>query len=255
VDRIDRSLLRLLRQRTSLSGEIGQAKRRHGAEIYVPDRERELLARVTAMADGKLPAAAVTAIFREILSSSRAAQGQPPIGLLAASAAQIEARARCHFGACDEFVTVRDWRELSRQLRAGKLAVGLLTFRDLAGALRDPYAGGLAVLADFSDSMGRPRLDECIFVVKPAWPDPAGNRALILIECKPTLNAVKSRVSAMPCAPKTIQFAPLPGGGRKPSTLAALTFSRPVTGGALAAGGQPVGLVLGIYTWDGPHGG
>ena len=248
-------MLRLLRQRTSLSGEIGQAKRRHGAEIYVPDRERELLIRVTAMAEGKLPAAAVTAIFREILSSSRAAQGQPPIGLLASSAAQIEARARCHFGACDAFVTVRDWRELSRQLRAGKLAVGLLTFKDLADALRDPYAGGLAVLSDFSDSIGGRSLGDGVFVVKPAWPAPVGNRALILIECKPTLNAVKSRVSAMPRAPKLIQFTSLPGRGRKPLTLAALTFGRPVNGDDLTVKGKPIGLVLGIYTVEGVHGG
>jgi chorismate mutase len=254
VDRIDRSLLRLLRQRNSLSGEIGQSKRRHGAEIYVPDRERELLARVAKLAEGELPTRAVTAIYREIMSSSRAAQGQPPIGLLDRSADELEARARCHFGACDDFVAVRDWRELSRRLRAGKLAVGLLTFEDLAGALRDPYAGGLAVLADFSDTAGHRGLRQDVFVVKPAWPAPTGNRALILIECKPTLNAVKSRASAMSRVPKVIHFTPLPGRG-KSLTLAAMTFRQPVTGNDLVAEGKPLGLVLGIYTVGDAHGG
>jgi chorismate mutase len=255
VDRIDRSLLRLLRQRNSVSGEIGRTKRRHGAEIYVPDRERELFARVTKLAQGEVPARAVKAIYREIMSSSRAAQGQPPIGLLDRSADRVEARARCHFGACDDFVAVRDWRELSRQLRAGKMAVGLLTFEDIARALRDPYAGGLAVLADFSDTVGHRGLGQDIFVVKPAWPAPTGNRALILIECKPTLNAVKSLVSAMPRAPKLIQLSPLPGRGRKSLTLAALTFAQPVTGGDFVAEGKPLGLVLGIYTVGDAHGG
>src|SRR5579871_5537813 len=82
LDQIDRKLLRLLQQRTSLSGEVGRTKRRMGAEIYVPDRERELLGRVVELAGDQLPPGAAAAIFREILSSSRAAQGQPPIGVI-----------------------------------------------------------------------------------------------------------------------------------------------------------------------------
>src|SRR5882762_862622 len=86
VDRIDSRILQLLQQRTKLSGKIGEAKRRGGAVIYVPERERDLLARAIRLSKGKLPARGVAAIYREILSSSRAAQGQAPIGLLRASA-------------------------------------------------------------------------------------------------------------------------------------------------------------------------
>src|SRR5271156_1525293 len=81
VDRIDLKILQLLQQRTKLSGQIGETKRRHREVIYVPERERELLARVVRLSRGKLPSRAVTAIYREILSGSRAAQGQAAIGL------------------------------------------------------------------------------------------------------------------------------------------------------------------------------
>ena len=77
VDRIDLKMLQLLQQRTKLSGQIGRMKRRHGAVIYVPERERELLARAVRLSRGKLTAKAVTSIFREILSSSRAAASSP----------------------------------------------------------------------------------------------------------------------------------------------------------------------------------
>ncbi len=40
VDRIDLKMLQLLQQRIKLSGQIGRMKRRHGAVIYVPERER-----------------------------------------------------------------------------------------------------------------------------------------------------------------------------------------------------------------------
>jgi chorismate mutase len=273
VDRIDQRLLQLLQQRTKLSGEIGRAKRRHGAEIYVPDRERMLLARVAKLARGRLPGPALAAIYREILSSSRAAQGQQPIGVIAGNklhsqgthghfrwrrqnqVTPILRAARCHFGACDEFAMMKDWRELSRQLRSGKLAIGLLTFDDLVVALRDPYSGGLAVIGDFLPVDGEPGLSERIFVVKPAPDAQEGSRALILIECKPTANAVKSRITSMPCAPKLVELTPLPGRSRTPSSLAALTFRKPISHESLTASGKPLGLVLGIYTTDESHGG
>jgi chorismate mutase len=273
VDRIDQRLLQLLQQRTKLSGEIGRTKRRHGAEIYVPDRERALLARVAKLAKGRLPGPALGAIYREILSSSRAAQGQQPIGVIVGNKRHLQGKhghlwrrgqdevapilraARFHFGACDQFEMVRDWRELSRRLRSGKLAIGLLTFEDLVVALRDPYSGGLAVIGDFRPIDGAPGLSSRIFIVKPAPDAQEGSRALILIECKPTANAVKSRITSMPRAPKLVELTPLPGRSRTPSSLAALTFSQPIGHESLTANGKPLGLVLGIYTTDESHGG
>jgi chorismate mutase len=67
VDRIDLKMLQLLQQRTKLSGRIGRMKRRHGAVIYVPERERELLTRLIHLSKGTPPPRAVAALYREIL--------------------------------------------------------------------------------------------------------------------------------------------------------------------------------------------
>src|SRR5271156_3807924 len=112
VDRIDLKMLRLLQQRTKLSGQIGQMKRRHGAVIYVPERERELVARLTRLSKGVPQPRAVAALYREIMSSSRAAQGQAPIGLLRASASHVLPASRACFGACDQFSPQKTWTEL-----------------------------------------------------------------------------------------------------------------------------------------------
>ena len=251
---IDQRLLRLLQQRTKLSGEIGRTKRRHGAEIYVPDRERELLARVSKLADGKLPAPAVGAIFREILSSSRAAQGQVPIGVLRRSAAAILPAARCHFGACDRFVAVAGWPELQRQLRAGELTIGLLTLADLA-RWRGAFPEKMQVVGEVVGAPDSPGLRDRIFIVKPLAAPSVGKCALILIECKPTADAVKTLICAMPRAPKLVQLLPLPGRGRAETSLAALTFSQPVGEDALTVEGKPMGSILGLYTLDESYGG
>src|ERR1700722_10027278 len=136
VDRIDLKMLQLLQQRTKLSGRIGQMKHRHGAVIYVLERERELVARLTRLSKGRLPARAVAALYREILSSSRAAQGQAPIGLLRASAPLVLPASRACFGACDQFSPKKTWTELAEGLDTGALSLALPTGDDLMNALR-----------------------------------------------------------------------------------------------------------------------
>src|SRR5271154_7582035 len=127
VDRIDLKMLQLLQQRTKLSGQIGKMKRRHGAVIYVPERERELVARLTRLSKGQPSARAVAALYREILSSSRAAQEQAPIGLLQASAALVLPASNACFGACDRFSPKKSWAELVKGLDTGALSLALLT--------------------------------------------------------------------------------------------------------------------------------
>jgi chorismate mutase len=231
VDKIDLKLLKLLQQRTKLSGEIGRTKRRHGAEIYVPGRERELLARVAGQAAGKLPACAVAAIFREILSSSRAAQGQAPIGLLRESAEAILLSARWQFGACDRFVTKKSWREIARELGAGRLEIALLTMPDLAAILGDARSRGqflesMSLVGDFSTGLeANGLLEERVFILKARRKEArmAGRRVLILIECKNTAHAVKSLLTSMPQRPIHSEHVNLfPSRERQDSTLALL---------------------------------
>lgn len=231
VDKIDLKLLKLLQQRTKLSGEIGRTKRRHGAEIYVPGRERELLTRVAKRARGTLPVCAVTAIFREILSSSRAAQGQAPIGLLRASADALLLPARWQFGACDRFVARKSWREVASDLASGRLAIALLTLTDLAAILgnaraRKDFLETMSLMGDFWMGVGTDgRLEERVFIVKPRKNEMpmTGSRVLILIECKNTAHAVKSLLTSMPYRPIHSEHVTLfPSRGRGKSTLGLL---------------------------------
>jgi chorismate mutase len=266
VDKIDLKLLKLLQQRTKLSGEIGRAKRRHGAEIYVPDREREVFARVASLAGKGLPGAAVTAIFREILSSSRAAQGQAPIGFLQGSAQAVQLQARWHFGACDRFVTKKRWRELEAELAAGRIVVALLTTTDLAEILgnvrtRKAFLSGMIVVGEISMEAGAP-LAAQTFIVKPKRKVErrAANRALILIECKITANAVKSLLTAMPYRPihaEHVSFSLPPGRAGAGAGLLSLTFSQPIDTeiGELLSSCGVTTSVVGIFPGSEVYGG
>ncbi len=78
IDEMDTQLLALLNRRARLSLAVGAAKARvPGAKIYDPEREGSLLQRLSEKNPGPLTSEHVTAIWREILSVSRALQRGP----------------------------------------------------------------------------------------------------------------------------------------------------------------------------------
>lgn len=74
IDSIDRELLDLLNKRAALSLEVGRIKAEDQDSVFKPARERELLDKLTSQNKGPLPKDHLLAIWREILSSSRALQ-------------------------------------------------------------------------------------------------------------------------------------------------------------------------------------
>ena len=74
VDKLDQQLLKLVNERASLAAEIGQLKTDHGGEVFSPAREEEVLQNVLLSNKGPLDNATVRAIFRELMSGSRALQ-------------------------------------------------------------------------------------------------------------------------------------------------------------------------------------
>jgi chorismate mutase / prephenate dehydratase len=74
IDRIDLSLLRLLNDRSRVALQVGKIKREAHKEVYAPLREKELLDGLIRRNKGPFPNHALRAVFREILSASRALQ-------------------------------------------------------------------------------------------------------------------------------------------------------------------------------------
>lgn len=73
LDALDEQIARLLQQRAGVALEVGRLKGREQAPVFVPEREREVLDHVRSV-PGPLPAEALEAIYREVLSTSRALQ-------------------------------------------------------------------------------------------------------------------------------------------------------------------------------------
>lgn len=74
IDAVDEELLGLFNRRAALSREVGRIKAEGRDLIFKPLRERDLLDSLAARNPGDLPEPHLRAIWREILSSSRALQ-------------------------------------------------------------------------------------------------------------------------------------------------------------------------------------
>jgi chorismate mutase len=258
VDRIDLRILRLLQQRTKLSRRIGEVKRRYRALVYVPERERELLRRIARLSRGKLSSRAARAIFREILSSSRAEQNQAPVGYLHPSAAAVLPAVRGCFGACDRFEPRENWAGLARGLGDGSLAVAVLTAADLAPLFQTPAASRafqerFSVAGDFLVAAPSRTLPSArLFIVVPQRQDAGetGNRSLILIECKSTTNGVKRWLKSMSGSTFHVEQVTTFGHGSDSAVLMRLTSPRSQTALKTTAGLRSAGVpfaVLGVY--------
>jgi chorismate mutase len=71
IDEIDAQLAELLCERSRCVIEIGKIKRRQNLTVYDPDREEEILSRVTRNNRGPLENEALKRLFERILDESR----------------------------------------------------------------------------------------------------------------------------------------------------------------------------------------
>ena len=74
IDAIDRNILEMLNRRATVSQEAGRLKREQGSPVFRPEREELLMETLLNLNQGPLPTMHLRAIYREILSSSRALQ-------------------------------------------------------------------------------------------------------------------------------------------------------------------------------------
>ena len=79
IDSLDEQIVRLLNQRATAAVEIGKLKQTRGSAVFAPDREHEILKRITEFSAGPLSKASLLAIYRELMSASFALERPPRV--------------------------------------------------------------------------------------------------------------------------------------------------------------------------------
>lgn len=126
INNLDNQILNLLNQRAEAALRIGDLKRRQGMPSYVPEREVEVLRRMTEAAAGSLPAAAIQAIWREIISACRQLEHPLTVGFLGPRATFTHQAALSRFGSAVAYRPGRSIAEVFDDVERGLAAHGVV---------------------------------------------------------------------------------------------------------------------------------
>ncbi len=130
---VDGQIVELLNRRATLAMAIGRIKDADGAPIYVPHRERRVMERVHGLNAGPLPASAVEAIYREIISASIALEQPLHVCYLGPAGSFSHLAARAHFGSSVAYVPADDIGHVFEQVDRGSCQVGLVPIENTIG--------------------------------------------------------------------------------------------------------------------------
>jgi chorismate mutase/prephenate dehydratase len=141
IDAIDADVLAKLAERYRVVREIQKAKQRDGGVVYQPERERAQLDRLRRLneRDGTLVRPdAVEAIFREILSASRALQSPVSVAYLGPPGTFSERAALEQFGTGAELVPVASIREVFRMVEREQATFGVVPIENSTEGMVGP---------------------------------------------------------------------------------------------------------------------
>ena len=128
IDAVDAQLLELLNQRADLVHVVGEIKRQSGGAIFAPDREEALLRSLVernAKLKGRLPATAIRAIYREIMSASYALEKGLAIAYLGPAGTYTHEAARYKFGGSVEYIPQSNITEVFNAVARGRADFGV----------------------------------------------------------------------------------------------------------------------------------
>jgi chorismate mutase / prephenate dehydratase len=126
INDLDNQILHLLNQRAEAALQIGDLKRRQEAPSYVPEREAAIVRRLAELNGGPMPAEAVRAIWREILSSCRALEEPLSVAYLGPQATFTHQAARERFGAAAQLKPTRAISDVFDEVERGRVAFGVV---------------------------------------------------------------------------------------------------------------------------------
>lgn len=126
INDLDNQLLNLLNQRAEAALRIGDLKRRKDVAYFVPEREAEIVDRLVKLNRGPLPADAVRAIWREILSASLALEHPLPVAYFGPVGTFTHLAAIQRFGSSAEFIATKTILDVFEEVERGRAEYGVV---------------------------------------------------------------------------------------------------------------------------------
>ena len=122
----DGKIVKLLNERALLSANIGRAKAEKGLDVFDASQEAKLFAYLAKGNEGALPEKYLKAIFREIISASRALQKPVTVAFLGPHATFSHLAAESYFGTSTSFIPQASIFHVFDEAERGKVQWGVV---------------------------------------------------------------------------------------------------------------------------------
>lgn len=126
IDITDKKLLGLLNQRAELALQVKKHKSGEGREVYIPSREADVFEKILRQNKGPFPNNSVKAVFKEIVSASRALQAPLKIAYWGPAATFTHLAALRHFGSSVELVAIANLADIFAEVANGRADYGVI---------------------------------------------------------------------------------------------------------------------------------
>jgi len=133
IDRIDGEIVRLLNERAAFAQKIGEIKKEANAPIYVPEREKAVMEKLVRLNAGPLPNAAVTAIYREVISAMIALERPISVAFLGPRDTFSHMAAVQVFGGSAEYHPLPSFTDIFVEVERGRVDYGIVPVESSMG--------------------------------------------------------------------------------------------------------------------------
>ena len=133
IDEVDEKLVELLNERVRLALKLKEVKSQLDVPIYAPHRESQVLERVVRINRGPLPDRAIEAVYREIISATRALERPLKIAFLGPVGSFGHEAGLRHFGSMAEYIPIASQPDIFREVEVGRADYGIVAIENSTG--------------------------------------------------------------------------------------------------------------------------
>ncbi len=126
IDAIDNQILELLNRRAEVVVRIGEEKAKGNVAYHSPEREEEIIHRLTRENRGPFPSRAVKGVYREILSACLSLEQALKVAYLGPQATFTHMACMKRFGQLAEYIPLRGIGEVFSEVEKGKADYGVV---------------------------------------------------------------------------------------------------------------------------------
>ncbi|MCI4627075.1 MAG: prephenate dehydratase [Candidatus Magnetoovum sp. WYHC-5] len=126
IDDIDNSILELLNKRAEVALQVGELKKGESLQFYNPEREKQILDRLTGLNKGKFPNDTLRFIFQEIFYASLSLEQSITVSYLGPPSTYTHLAALRYFSSSAKLIPARTIRDVFETVEAKKAEYGVV---------------------------------------------------------------------------------------------------------------------------------